>query len=176
MQMEALIAFWLVCAIAVAAIAGSKGRNFFLWLLIALLTSPLIGLILLLALGPTPEAEVARQAQIEDLKRRGFPSKEEKLERIRMAGRVARGEISQEAAEAELARRFDGHDGIKQPAHASAPQAAALSPLPQAGHPHSGDFGISPERAREIEAEERYRAEVRARLERQHGHGSGGLS
>lgn len=58
---------WAILAVVVGVIAGNRGRSGFGWFLLSLLLSPLIGLILVLALrapnvpvvaGPSPDTHV----------------------------------------------------------------------------------------------------------------------
>lgn len=51
-----IVIAWFVASIVVAIIAASRGRNSFGWFLLALLISPLIAGILVLALGSKSEA------------------------------------------------------------------------------------------------------------------------
>lgn len=55
-----LILGWLVFAIVVAIIAPSRGRSAFGWFLLSLLISPVLGLILVLALPKRGSAAVSR--------------------------------------------------------------------------------------------------------------------
>ncbi len=54
------VLFWLVGAIVVAVIASNRGRSGFGWFLLSLVLSPLICLILVLALGKTGAAAAPR--------------------------------------------------------------------------------------------------------------------
>lgn len=57
-----IVVFWLICAIVVGVIASSRGRSGFGWFILAVLFSPLLMGILVLALGrPKKEAEIAQQ-------------------------------------------------------------------------------------------------------------------
>lgn len=51
-----IFVFWLVLAIVVGVIAGSRNRNGFGWFILALVISPLIAGILVLALGSSGKA------------------------------------------------------------------------------------------------------------------------
>jgi hypothetical protein len=60
--MLSVLAFWILLAVAVGVIAASRGRNGTGWFLISLVVSPLIGLVLVLAL-PMPTSAAALLAQ-----------------------------------------------------------------------------------------------------------------
>jgi hypothetical protein len=51
------VVFWLLCAIVVGVIAGSRGRSGFGWFLLACIISPLLAVILVLALGSATKAD-----------------------------------------------------------------------------------------------------------------------
>lgn len=61
-----IVTFWLIGAVVVAVIAGSRGRSGLGWFVLSLLLSPLLGLILVALLpsaltpegAPTPETHV----------------------------------------------------------------------------------------------------------------------
>lgn len=58
--MELVLVGWLVLAVVVAFVAGSRGRSHFGWLLLSLALSPVIGLILVLVLPAQGDAVVGR--------------------------------------------------------------------------------------------------------------------
>lgn len=54
-----LIIFWSIAAVVVAVIAANRGRSGFGWFLLAMLISPLLAGILVLALGKVQESGAA---------------------------------------------------------------------------------------------------------------------
>ena len=52
-----LIVAWLIFALVVGSFASSKGRSFFLWTLVSLIFSPLIGFIIVALLSNSKDAE-----------------------------------------------------------------------------------------------------------------------
>ncbi len=87
--MELLI-FWLIISIVPAIIAPSRGRRWGVWLLISLLISPLLGLILVVAL-PSKKAEQERMA--EDKDRRPCPRCGEKIAQSAQVCRFCQAEV-----------------------------------------------------------------------------------
>lgn len=65
-----LIAFWLIASIVVGVIATARRRNGFGWFLLALLISPLLACLLVLALG---EPIAAAPQPLHDFSRRPCP-------------------------------------------------------------------------------------------------------
>jgi hypothetical protein len=57
----AIFFFWIVATVVVAIIARSRGRSGFAWFLLALFFSPLLMLVLVLALGHRRREPVAQQ-------------------------------------------------------------------------------------------------------------------
>jgi rRNA maturation protein Nop10 len=54
------VGFWLLCAVVVAVIAASRGRSGFGWFLLACVISPLLAVILVLALGSPSKGPTAQ--------------------------------------------------------------------------------------------------------------------
>jgi hypothetical protein len=74
--MEFAIILWALFCVAVAILANRYRRNPVVWFLLSLILSPLVGFVLVLALGPVGiRIDAATAAEIADWKRKNFMDK-----------------------------------------------------------------------------------------------------